>query len=89
MLREVLGPLVELRLQGGHLLQGQLVRGRGGIVLLEDLGKDSCATEQGQSRRQPCALTREAGLEALLGNVFVVRVRGILGVDIVILEQLW
>lgn len=70
------------------MLQRELVGRGGGIVLLENFAQDAAASEQSEGAGEFGVLAGKSRLEALLGDVLIIRVRGILGVDVVFLEEL-
>ena len=86
--RESVVPSVKLGLKPGHLLQGQLVGCGSRVVLLKNTCKNATRSEKSQGTGKTSVLARESGLEALLGDVLIVSVGGILGLDILFLEEL-
>ena len=88
MLRQIIGPLIEVRLQRRHLLERELVRGGGGVVLLQDPGENPGCPEEGEGGGESCMLAGEARLKSFLGNILIVGIGRVFRVDVIVLEQL-
>ena len=52
------------------------------VVLIQDLGQNTRCAEKSQSARDLCGLARKRRLEALFGNILVVGVGRVLGMDV-------
>ena len=88
MLRQILGPLIEVRLQRRHLLKRELVRGGGGIILLQNPGENPGCPEEGKGGGESRMLAGEARLESLFGNILIIGIGWVFRMDVIVLEQL-
>ncbi len=59
------------------------------VILIEDLGHDARNTEESQSAGQSGRFSGQCRLEPSFRNILVVDVRGILGMNVVLIQQPW
>ncbi len=81
-------PAVQLVLERSHLLQGEVVSSCRRVVCVQDPGEDASHAEESQGAGKAGVFAGQGGLEALFGNVLIIRVRRVLCLQVLLLEHL-
>ena len=81
-------PSIELSLKRGHLLERQFMGCGSRVDLLENSRKDASSSEESESTGEAGVFTRESGLETLLGDILVIGIAGVLGLNVLLPQEL-
>ena len=84
---QVLLPLIQLGLDSLQLLQRHLIGGGRWINLLENLAQYPGGSEESEGAREPGILSRQGGLEAFFGNIFVIGIGWVFSMNVLVLQK--
>lgn len=81
-------PGVKLALQCRHLLYCEVIGGCGGVVCVQDPSEDAGHAEERKGAREASVLAGKGRLEALFGDIFIIRIRWVFYLQVLLLEHL-